>query len=1263
MGSLEVTYGDIERLDALQLTRLLKKLLHLEADAHGIPRSCADVSLKITVSDGGEDGRIQWSGGSEWTERIPRRFTVFQCKATDMGPEDFRKEILQERSLTLKRAVAEVLEEGGGYVVFLGRSCNAEERGPRLSKMRETLREVGRSDADVACLDIYDAGRIADWTNRFTQAVVYVWESTGRSLPLGLQTWGTWRPYGENRWEYVPNTTLSEYIREIRAQAAQPRAVIRIVGLPGLGKTRLAFEAFRPPETQDNVEQQALSDRVLYYDAAFSYAHLLDFIRDVSNRDLTAVLVVDNCSLEVHNALAREVARTDSQMSLVTLDAEPEGFNKGEPVVVLKPDMLGDIVKSLIARAYPDLSEMDVDRIARVAQGFPKMAVLFAEARLRGDKHIGLLTDRQLIERLVWGREDKDEDAWRVLRSCSIFEYIGIEGRVCRHSEFVAEKVCSLSREKFYETYRRFLGREIIQRRGDFIRVIPQPLALALAADWWRSTPPKKAYEVIESVFSIGMDKPFFDQMKMLDSVEEVRDMVGKLCDPTGPFSNPEALNSERGSRAFGSLVEVHPQVTVAVLDRVFGSWTREQLLEVKAGRRNLIWALENLCFWSDTFPTAARLMLGFAAAENETWGNNATGQFLQLFQVLLSGTQAPPWDRLPIVREALESEVPEKRQLAVRALSRALQTGHFTRSGGVETQGSRAPQTDWYPRTPSDDDDILKYWDDCLEILADVACAGNDLSDLAVQELTQNIRGLIAQGRLDKLESAIQRIARIRGMYWPAALQGIKDAIAFASSRLPAEDMERLKKWVEWLSPSDLPSRLRLTVSTPTHERERDSEGHFTDTAGERVESLAEELAAQGDSWYNLIPGLLEGDQYYGFPFGRRLGEITLTPRPFIDRSLECLTGLPPDRANPNVLIGFLEGLRDRALLSATLERILADERLGRFAVEATRCTKPEWADLDRLLNSVEAGKILVRDLQRFQYNSVLDHLPPNVVLDFCARIVHFGKEAARSALGILFMYCYDNKERWASCEDGLRGILLSYPLLEHTEGADQMFGHHWEETAKKLLATHPKDGELAAHLAEDIVGACTEEMFGMHAHHYVRPVMRLVLKQHLDESWPIVTKALLAQDWRIHHNLRYVLGRSYDRENDPCPVFEIPQEVLLNWCKQNGPRAAAAIADLMPLYIETEGGLSWRPIVKELIDDFGESDEVLRAISSNLFSFSAWGSMVPYYRHRVSLLNELRSHRIAKVRQWASKRIERLELEIKDESKQDEERDLGLL
>ena len=45
-------------------------------------------------------------------------------------------------------------------------------------------------------------------------------------------------------------------MEQLRREMASPRSVARIIGLSGLGKTRLALEVFRPTDEQDTLSQQ-----------------------------------------------------------------------------------------------------------------------------------------------------------------------------------------------------------------------------------------------------------------------------------------------------------------------------------------------------------------------------------------------------------------------------------------------------------------------------------------------------------------------------------------------------------------------------------------------------------------------------------------------------------------------------------------------------------------------------------------------------------------------------------------------------------------------------------------------------------------------------------------------------------------------------------------------------------------------------------------------------------------------------------------------
>lgn len=98
----EVTIEQIERLNDIQLSQLLHKLLYSEALKLGLENYDIIVPLKINVADGGEDGRIEWTEnkGNNWFKKSP---SLFQNKATIMGPQKCYNEIIEPKSKTQKK--------------------------------------------------------------------------------------------------------------------------------------------------------------------------------------------------------------------------------------------------------------------------------------------------------------------------------------------------------------------------------------------------------------------------------------------------------------------------------------------------------------------------------------------------------------------------------------------------------------------------------------------------------------------------------------------------------------------------------------------------------------------------------------------------------------------------------------------------------------------------------------------------------------------------------------------------------------------------------------------------------------------------------------------------------------------------------------------------------------------------------------------------------------------------------------------------------
>jgi hypothetical protein len=119
----------------------------------------------------------------------------------------------------------------------------------------------GIPDADMLTLDFYDRGRVATWVRGHAGLIPWVRSRIGKSFP-------GWRAYGS--WSYRPEAADAAYlvdaaarvrtgdkdegdgisatdgINKIRDVLRAPGHVVRLVGLSGVGKTRLVEALFEP---------------------------------------------------------------------------------------------------------------------------------------------------------------------------------------------------------------------------------------------------------------------------------------------------------------------------------------------------------------------------------------------------------------------------------------------------------------------------------------------------------------------------------------------------------------------------------------------------------------------------------------------------------------------------------------------------------------------------------------------------------------------------------------------------------------------------------------------------------------------------------------------------------------------------------------------------------------------------------------------------------------------------------------------------------
>ncbi len=252
----EIIAEDIELLNDEDLRSLVGRLCESEMRRRGISPFCVMWGGNQNAKDGGLDVRVELPSHVEPEGFIPRPNTGFQVKAEDTPPSKVSPEMRPDG--TLRPAIQKLADQSGAYIMVSseGSTSDIALKG-RRDAMKQAISDL--PNADALHLDFYDRRRLETWLRDHTGTVLWVRERIESQFKVGqAMVHGRTDPGGPDseyfldnelrirthRQTAMPSMSAMEGIQSIRDILRNPRGIVRLVGLSGVGKTRLLQALF-----------------------------------------------------------------------------------------------------------------------------------------------------------------------------------------------------------------------------------------------------------------------------------------------------------------------------------------------------------------------------------------------------------------------------------------------------------------------------------------------------------------------------------------------------------------------------------------------------------------------------------------------------------------------------------------------------------------------------------------------------------------------------------------------------------------------------------------------------------------------------------------------------------------------------------------------------------------------------------------------------------------------------------------------------------
>lgn len=1245
-GPFEVTCHHVAALGERNFPVLLQRLLCAEAAANGIPADGIHVASNINAPDAGEDGRIAWEGCPERTSFLPSRLVSFQLKSGKMSPSAAACEVLTQNG-GIKEMARSALQAGGHYVMLCAHPYTGNLIRDREERIRQTFRDASL-DIENTQVQFRDADMIAMWVNRHSTVAIWLKEQTEPGSIGPFRSWSHWRSVHE-RLSWVKDARLSDVRVHLRERILEPRGVARVAGLSGVGMSRLVLEALAP-----DGENCSISNLVLYADESETDRHkMIGSVQTLTDSGTRAIAVVDCCTPETRRALEKAVGRTNSQLSLITIEDEVSAQDSSGAILKIG-EASRSVVKGVIDRELPGLPSEDRRRLIEFSDGFPKIAIGVARAWSDSDA-IAHATDNDLVKTYVLGRAPMERDmSFMSAMLLGAFGRIDVENVKKGDLHEIAALGRGLGAADLRVAVERFVTRGVAQRRGKFATLRPRQIALWLSARQWQEWSKSEWDEVLAGSLSPDLRALAARQLAFLNTTDVAREVVAHTCRHGGPFdtAKPEPSHAE----VLFSLAQIDSRT---VIDRIACFLSAiDDLSEIKgAVRRYFVRTLEKTAFSADTFKSSACILLRLAVFENENLAHNATGQFIKLFPVIGGRTEVEGCRRLVFLDEVSKTNDHAQLTIIVQALTAGLEVDYFSPIGSAETHGFRPVLKEWKPAT---NDDAISYVTGCLKRLACFAQRRDDVGNAARTGIGSHVRSLIRHDLVDAVENAINLAGDMDGV-WVKAMEDLGAFLRHDVSDMDDELAPRVRVLLSSLKPKSMDARVKFFVTDMPWDYPFGKKADFPihDRQLEIVRDLGAECVRHPDFLRSILPRLSRGGQRMAAAFGESIADNAEAPSGWLEPLKRGVIDAPSGERNFDMLSGYL------AKLAAGHGATVAD-----FKREAAR--SPDLApalplicwrigiaplDIELVVKALGEGILSPGSLMQWGSGGKLSQIPEMAVTPLFEAMFDQSSEAFSVGVHLLGMYVHRKIDRLEQLRPLIRKAAENIRGWALSSGEVRLSLPHFENIMSWVLKKGRRDPdarETALSLANALAERKTRDNQRL-----VEPVIPILLSNFAEIVWPLIGNSIVS-DRKQTWILQDILGEKRQENKSHPPILKLPEETLFAWCRAHPEQAPAFLARIIPVLADYRRDAPERrlhPVASRMLKEFGDRDDVLNALSGNIYTVIGWGSMTTYFEFYQEPLLRLRSHSRPEVQHWADRTLRGLRESVNQERIQEDE------
>ncbi len=915
----DITDEDIGRLNDKDLRSLVGLLCGAELRAGGLSTAFVRWGGDQNSPDGGLDVVIEIPLANPVQGFIPRNRTGIQVKKSNMAAASITSEMRPKGQL--RPVIADLAKNNGAYIILSGAASTTDSAlKERLAAMSAALHDC--ADAEKLSLQFYDSSHIATWVRAHPGIATWVREKIGRPL----KGWRSCYPeswVNGKRTYYVPEEhvqlhkgdhgrTLStvSVINEIRNRLSAPGRAVRLLGLSGVGKTRLVQALF-----DKDVGVNSLAPAVaLYTDQSNAPdPHPVELATRLQAEKRPAILIVDNCPAELHQQLVDFVSATDSTLSVITVEHDiRDGDTEAQDYFLLNPAH-PSVIATLVAEHNPQLSDTNIQRICEFAGGNARIALMLATKT----GHIASFDNDHLLRKIVLQKENDSNELLTVAKVCSlVYSFNGDDAGDHAHPCEIPmlARLGDMRVRTFRANLAKLQRRSIIQQRGRWRALLPQAIANRLAAQALEEISMQELLTHLANNQTPRLARSFARRLGFLDGNQTAKAIANQWLSPGGLLADPATLGTEQIDMLF-SVAPLDRTRTFVLIEKA----TRSKDSSLLKRKHDLSLLLHFLAREAQDFEKTLTLLVKLLDGDNSNAEKNSVEDVISsLFSMAWSGTRATVSARLQVVGKLINGAYAHERQAGYLALKSMLETRYFKVIGSYFGGGSLYDAG----FAPQSVEEVEQWLSTVLEFATPIALSNNDQGSAVRNVIAEQSHNLwLIEPVSAELDTLYRDIAA--SGYWPEGSRAVRKTLSETDERFNPKVLAQLSALDVSLSPQHLTDRVMQII-----EHQSVSSGeleHMDATAKQRyfdtLKATAKELLGEPETLDTLLPTLVN-DKQGGELFGAALA--AQAPEPLV-LWRKVLDSFAPEPSNLRFILDFIQATQetDEALADTLIDAL----------------------------------------------------------------------------------------------------------------------------------------------------------------------------------------------------------------------------------------------------------------------------------------------------------------------------------------------------